>query len=99
MPKIAPNTPRSRTWNQAALTLTMDTAPKLWKYMFSAYSAVSTRTKCWARNSKPGPLWSKEREASPMRRLASIVPAPPSRIERRPPKRSVRGPLSTKEKP
>ena len=28
--------PRSVTWNQWALTLTIETAPKLWKYMFTA---------------------------------------------------------------
>ena len=36
MPKMAPKVPRSRTWNQEALTLTMATAPKLWKYMLRA---------------------------------------------------------------
>jgi len=35
-PKRAPKTPRSRMWNQLALTLTMETAPKLWKYMLRA---------------------------------------------------------------
>jgi len=28
--------PRSRTWNQCALTFTIETAPKLWKYMLTA---------------------------------------------------------------
>ncbi len=36
MPKMPPNVPRSRTWNHAVLTLTIETAPKLWKYMLSA---------------------------------------------------------------
>ena len=36
VPKMPPNTPRSLMWNQEALTLTMATAPKLWKYMFTA---------------------------------------------------------------
>ena len=35
VPKMPPKTPRSRTWNQAAFTLTTESAPKLWKYMFS----------------------------------------------------------------
>ena len=33
-PKMPEKPPRSRTWNQCALTFTMATAPKLWKYMF-----------------------------------------------------------------
>ena len=36
IPKIAPKTPLSLTWNQEALTFTIATAPKLWKYMFIA---------------------------------------------------------------
>jgi hypothetical protein len=35
IPKMPPNVPRSRRWNQAALTFTIETAPKLWKYMFT----------------------------------------------------------------
>ena len=35
IPKTPPSTPRSRTWNQEALTLTIDTAPNDWKYMFA----------------------------------------------------------------
>ena len=35
-PKNPPRTPRSRTWNQAEFTLTTESAPKLWKYMFTA---------------------------------------------------------------
>ena len=35
-PKTPENPPRSRTWNQLAFTLTMATAPKLWKYMLTA---------------------------------------------------------------
>ena len=38
---MPPNVPRSRRWNHAALTLTIDTAPKLWKYMLSANSHSS----------------------------------------------------------
>ena len=34
VPKIPEKPPRSETWNQWALTLTIETAPKLWKYMF-----------------------------------------------------------------
>jgi hypothetical protein len=36
MPNTPPSWPRSFTWNQEAFTLTMETAPKLWKYMFTA---------------------------------------------------------------
>jgi len=34
---MPPNVPRSRRWNHEPLTLTIETAPKLWKYMFAQY--------------------------------------------------------------
>jgi hypothetical protein len=44
VPKIPEKPPRSRRWNQWALTLTMLTAPNDWKYMFTAYKSDSTMT-------------------------------------------------------
>ena len=35
-PKMVEKVPRSETWNHGALTVTMASAPKLWKYMFNA---------------------------------------------------------------
>jgi hypothetical protein len=36
VPKIPEKPPRSFTWNQCAFTFTIETAAKLWKYMFAA---------------------------------------------------------------
>jgi len=41
---MPPNVPRSRRWNHDALTFTIETAPKLWKYMLIALSTSNTVT-------------------------------------------------------
>ena len=84
MPKMAPKTPRSRTWNQGALTLTMATAPKLWKYMFTRvehredeHEVGGEELVARARGC------SSDQVTSPMSRFATAAPAAPIRIEKR----------------
>ncbi len=92
---MPPNVPRSRRWNHAAFTLTMATAPKLWKYMFTR---VEQRESSGTR-----PAWASFGTAAAVHRAHDPrSPSPSSRGASRwrrprivffPPSRSVSGPL------
>jgi hypothetical protein len=73
------------------LTLTIDTAPKLWKYMLSTNSAASAVV---AR-----PSTAPVRHSTPISAFAASVPAAEIRIVRRPPSRSASGPLTRNDTP
>ena len=90
---MPPNVPRSRRWNHDALTLTIDTAPKLWKYMFSANSSDRAPRPTARRRSPVAIMMPDEQRSS--------ISAPPAaiRIVMRPPQRSVSGPLMRNERP
>ena len=94
MPNSPPSTPRSRTWNHGAFTLTMLTAPKLWKYMLMPFRISS---EWWMlADSTPGAT---PRNVSAMSTLAIAEPPVASSMVARPPKRSVSGPLMRKPRP
>ena len=91
MPKMPPNVPRSRRWNHDALTLTIATAPKLWKYMFAQNSVINTPYDGAAPS--PATMY------APIAKLQAAAPAAATRIANRPPSRSVIGPLSRNARP
>ncbi len=87
---MPPNVPRSRRWNHDALTFTIATAPKLWKYMFAANRIVNAITDGWP---------SLVATTMPMPRLQIAAPPAAMRIVNRPPQTSVSGPLSRNARP
>src|SRR5436309_3384710 len=93
LPKIAENTPRSETWNQAALTLINDIAEYDWKYMFSAQIVLRYAS------SIPPPPNSPNLVPMPKSRFATVAPPAPISIAFRPPILSAIKPFTNAERP
>ena len=93
MPNRPPSTPRSRTWNQCALTLTIETAPNDWKYMLRAFSTFNDS------NMSGAPSVPRDANTTAMPVLHTAEPPSAIKMVARPPQRSVSGPLSRKAKP
>ncbi len=87
--EMVENVPRSRTWNQGAFTVTIETAPKLWKYMLRAKRTVKVEMIGMSQPSRVLPY-----RTSPIAKFTMSAPMTPINMVRRPPTLSVSGPFT-----